>query len=222
MQAWVVGQAVSARASLQLLDALARKAANHPGHTPWPEFAEYGCASCHHDLNPQRPHDPHSVHKAGSPSWSPFVDLTRLMPAHPPLTNIEELRKTMESQHPDLHKVTQLSKSVIQEYDEWLKQSRPRIDYSPAALRERLKLLAGPKGQAVAAGGWEDARQLTNALSAYYRSLNAVEPDAELGNAVQGLMNQLRLPSHYDTPPRYDSAAIVKALRDIDDRLKSR
>ena len=161
-QAWVIGQAVSARASLYLLDALARKAANHSEHTPWPEFAAYGCASCHHTFNPRQPHNAESVHKAGSPTYSPFVDLTRLLPDHPPLTNIEELRKTMESQSPDPHKVEQLSKSLMRGYDEWLKRPRPEISYSPDALRQRLAELAGPNGQEVAKGGWDDARQLTD------------------------------------------------------------
>src|SRR5207245_468128 len=46
-QTWVVGQLVTARASLRLL----RHRAESKGvDQPWPEFAEYNCFACHHDL----------------------------------------------------------------------------------------------------------------------------------------------------------------------------
>src|SRR5262249_30811062 len=44
-RAWLIGQLVSARASLRLL---AHRA--EAGGKPWPEFSEYNCAACHHDL----------------------------------------------------------------------------------------------------------------------------------------------------------------------------
>ncbi len=52
-QAWALGQAVTARAALRLLigraDAAASElAANKP--TSWPEFSEFDCFRCHHDL----------------------------------------------------------------------------------------------------------------------------------------------------------------------------
>src|SRR5262249_11338289 len=46
-QGWAVGQAVSAEAALELL---AHRTATEKA--PWPEFAEYDCFACHHDLQP--------------------------------------------------------------------------------------------------------------------------------------------------------------------------
>jgi hypothetical protein len=45
METWIVGQVETARAGLQLLI----KRASDPT-APWPEFAEYDCFACHHDL----------------------------------------------------------------------------------------------------------------------------------------------------------------------------
>ncbi len=219
-ESWAVGQAISARAALHLLDTRAEEVANDREHKPWPEFAEYACSSCHHDLKQQRP--PALGHKAGSPAWSPFVDLTTLLPEHPSLATLNELRQTMEGRSPDSHQVSQMAKSLVKEYDEWLRRSRPETDFGPDALRERLELLSGPEGEKIAKGGWDDARQLALALSAHYRSLNAVDPDPRLGGAVRGLEGLLRLPPQWDTPPRYDPEAIVNVLRDIDNRLKNR
>jgi hypothetical protein len=49
-RAWVVGQMVTARAALRLLAGRARLAEENPKKQPWPEFAEYDCYACHHDL----------------------------------------------------------------------------------------------------------------------------------------------------------------------------
>jgi hypothetical protein len=46
-RAWLLGQLASARAALTLLADRADPAAGRP----WPEFAEYDCNSCHHDLS---------------------------------------------------------------------------------------------------------------------------------------------------------------------------
>jgi hypothetical protein len=49
-KAWLVGRAAHAEAACKLLASRVDRAAGGDGRTPWPEFAEYNCASCHHDL----------------------------------------------------------------------------------------------------------------------------------------------------------------------------
>ena len=44
---WAVGQIVSAKAALNLL----ADRTEESNHRPWPEFAEYDCSACHHDLS---------------------------------------------------------------------------------------------------------------------------------------------------------------------------
>ena len=46
---WLVGQYVSAAAALEQIQRRANNASS-----PWPEFAEYNCFSCHHDLDKER------------------------------------------------------------------------------------------------------------------------------------------------------------------------
>ena len=50
-RAWVIGRLVTAKAAMELLEA--RAAAAESRMAPWPEFTEYGCFSCHHDLRDQ-------------------------------------------------------------------------------------------------------------------------------------------------------------------------
>ena len=50
VRAWALGQTVGTRSSLRLLESRAARAESAENAGPWPEFAEYDCYSCHHDL----------------------------------------------------------------------------------------------------------------------------------------------------------------------------
>ena len=47
---WALGQVLAAKASLDLLESRASRSLPDDSTTPWPEFAEYSCFSCHHEL----------------------------------------------------------------------------------------------------------------------------------------------------------------------------
>lgn len=56
---WLVGQLATSEAALKLLEN--RITASRSGHGAWPEFSEYSCYACHHDLQ--------------SPSWRQAISL---------------------------------------------------------------------------------------------------------------------------------------------------
>jgi hypothetical protein len=64
-QAWAVGQAVSLRQSLELLHDRAK-------NNRWPEFAEFDCYACHHELRDEswRQQFGYGDRRPGSPVWS--------------------------------------------------------------------------------------------------------------------------------------------------------
>jgi hypothetical protein len=47
---WLVGRAAHAEAACKLLEDRVKRAESGDKHTPWPEFAEFNCAACHHSL----------------------------------------------------------------------------------------------------------------------------------------------------------------------------
>ena len=53
VKAWLVGRVAHAEAACKLLESRAERSKTDP-LTPWPEFAEFNCAACHHDLQPPR------------------------------------------------------------------------------------------------------------------------------------------------------------------------
>lgn len=127
VRAWAYGQAITAQASLALLADRAREAANHDPKQPrtrtWPEFAEYDCDSCHHDLS--------------EPSWASRRGLSGMPPrllawndgalslasalAEQGGTNklqndgsaLAELRKLMTNPEPDPRLVERLAGKVV-------------------------------------------------------------------------------------------------------------
>jgi hypothetical protein len=101
-RAWAIGRLATVKAALELLEARAAKAqclqdrlakpaaapeplalplagADTPG-APWPEFTEYGCFACHHDLRDEawRRRARTDGIKPGTPSWGSWtLPLTR-------------------------------------------------------------------------------------------------------------------------------------------------
>jgi len=133
-KSWAVGQAVTARAVLRLLDdratgSLAPTVAASPS-SPWPEFAESECFACHHvpsepGLRPGR--DPRMIGPGRVP-WATWTSamLTILAgeggdrdPVGPDLA-WSRLRVVMSSAEPDAKQVTELAREGIRGLDAWI------------------------------------------------------------------------------------------------------
>jgi hypothetical protein len=85
-QAWLVGRYAHAEAACKLLADRAERSAKDDDRTPWPEFAEYNCATCHHDIpEPWRADAVRlKTRPAGSFTWQtiwPVADVKNTPPA---------------------------------------------------------------------------------------------------------------------------------------------
>src|SRR5262245_288048 len=89
VRSWAVGQVTSLQQALKLL----AYRADPQNHAPWPEFAEYSCFSCHHDLaEPSwRQKQASSKRRPGSLLWSTWY---RDMPLA--LAEVEKESKCVE------------------------------------------------------------------------------------------------------------------------------
>ena len=211
-EAWAVGQAVSAEAALKLLKSRAS------GEKPWPEFAEYDCASCHQTVKP-RITEADVSHPLGVPAWSWYASMTPFLPdARPdhgePTSLLKQLRDEMEKSNPNRAVVAEKAEA----YREWLSR-RPAEGTATPDLRGELLRLTGGN---LADHGWEEARQRSFAVSAYYRSLEAVgsgRADARTAALAAGLVEALRPPPGLDAPRSFDAARVREYLEHIHDRL---
>jgi predicted CxxxxCH...CXXCH cytochrome family protein len=144
---WAIGQVVAARSALSLLDS--RAAPAH--HARWPEFAEYQCASCHHDLSMPslRPAASSASRLAGTPAWGTwYFRLMSEMARHEGgpselAAQLQELRTTMEQPLPDRHAAAAQAAAASETLRRWLGSvSTERFD--PPKLQTLMRHIRTP------------------------------------------------------------------------------
>jgi hypothetical protein len=214
-RAWSIGQVVSARAALELLQS---RAAGEK--KPWPEFAEYGCFSCHHNLQDRRWRQP----APGGLSLLPV--LAGRQPPPQPL-ELESLEKQMSRTVPDREEVAREAGRVAKLMTGWLKQvAKP--PQGEKTLPNLLTALARERPESTS--NWDNATQLYLALAAVDQALGEVEgkyrdqPPARA--ALKDLHDALdrAFPrdqeSAYDSPRDYDPTEIDKILGKLREQLR--
>jgi hypothetical protein len=192
VQRWAVGQAVSAEAALELL----RHRVQTPA-APWPEFAEYDCTGCHHDLT-----GPSWRRGNGTWTWATwYLTLPRLL-AGAELPRLASLANLLEKPSPSKLAVEQQIEPALAE----LKQLRERVaawpDERDFAEQKMRWLLENPRLER--AQNWDAAEQAYLALYA----LNQTAGNAGMGDRLRALLKERVW------PPRlgFDPTIFVKGL----------
>jgi hypothetical protein len=188
-QRWAVGQAVCARAALDLL-------VHRSKTVSWPEFAEYDCFACHHDLK-----EPSWRQKRGYPGrlpgalpWSDwYMAMPRLMA---PSDSLEELRRKLETPLPQPEDVARVAGGLADHFKAF--QGGLSKDFDAKKMRSvLLKPAETYKDPKAASSSWDAGEQLYLALWA----LNADVSNPALGKALQTIDNKSRgLQGGFDSP----------------------
>jgi hypothetical protein len=216
---WALGQVVTAKASLDLLEARAEGA--HQNKRPWPEFAEYDCFKCHQKLQVNSENQKYRWENKvklgeGSLSWGTWTyglfdiypDFIRAPHAgeNPAL---KELRDMMKGRQ-DEEKVAAKAHDIAGNLNGLLLQLRDSKPMSPDLVRSLLIELADKgieKGQGLE---WDEATQLYLGIAALHRGLEnggASQPIKALGVPLQKSFLPARaLPEteRVDSPTSYD------------------
>jgi hypothetical protein len=227
-RAWAVGQAVSAQAAVELL----RYRASTPGK-PWPEFAEYDCFACHHEIRgtgvrPGGPATPGAL-PWGRWYYAMLPDLARLQPgeAPPDLRVLDDLGALMSRRlPPDRREVAGKAGDAARALDGWSRRLAGGPQRDAGSL---TRLLAGLAGTRPPAGDWDSYAQLYLALAATYNGLSDVAPatrgDPRLRGAVRdvGLTLEQALPrgpvERYDSPRDFSPELVDQRLKALEDLL---
>jgi hypothetical protein len=143
-RAWLIGQAVTAKASLDLL---AERAAKKTDRI-WPEFAEYECAACHHNVG-GRPV------RAASPGEGllPWADWTTSLlskvlevesgTADPVLqSGLMNLRKEMGRALPETALITRETRRTTERLDRWAERLNQARSEDAGTLRNLFMALS--------------------------------------------------------------------------------
>ncbi|MGL4553661.1 MAG: hypothetical protein ACRC33_21065, partial [Gemmataceae bacterium] len=213
---WAVGQAAAGRAALELLATRAERA----GKGPWPEFAEYDCAACHHDLLDEagrRDRAARMKAKGGKPGDLPWSVWYRAVPEADAGETLKgrfrALDREMMRRVPDAKKVAADARAAAE-----LLREVPREASAAKYPADAVKRLSGALARrtALAEDGWDGAAQVYLGLAA----LNAARPDAaarkkELEAVRQALRSSFKdgARTRYGLPSAYDAKRVKPLLK---------
>jgi hypothetical protein len=185
VRTWAIGQAASARAAMDLLAARAERSKENVLPQPWPEFAEYDCFACHHDLQSpswrqnrdlKRTTDRTSA-KTGSLSWGGWylsmlpeaVGTTRPDGNSDLAALLAELRSEMARTYPRPQVVAGRARMAGQRLGV-LSQTLANSKYEDSAFLNRLLAEVARDDRQVARSSWDSAAQVYLALTAVYHT----------------------------------------------------
>jgi hypothetical protein len=218
-RAWSAGQVATLRASLALLaDRLPISDQPAPAR-PWPEFSEFNCFDCHHDLTAANRLTPAAGGKRGRTGWYRGRELQRLVGLNADVTALlEEMTRPRPS-------ADQLRKSVPA-----LSNALKPPPTSPAELLKWVR----PGEEELEQLNWDEASWLYYALVAvsearcdelarHNRPVQGVE---EMRRRFSDVAARLRLwrgggPAviRYHSPKGYDPAGLKLPFRRLLDQL---
>lgn len=162
-QAWSIGQRVAADAALVLLADRAQKHSANPSQTPWPEFSEYDCHSCHRGLGGQESWRAKQVAAAGGkPGTYPWGTWYFAPSTGQDLPILSGLKTELAKPYPNPARVIEGARAARGQL------TTPRIATSVADCRSRILSLAD--ATQAAGDNWERGRQRYLAIVAQYEA----------------------------------------------------
>jgi hypothetical protein len=183
-RAWAVGQVVTARAALELLQARAASAAKGGENAkPWPEFSEYACFACHKDLRVIETKGPAQKRPAagrriGSLPWGTwYVTMPEVYGAESGgegkklAEDVGELRELMERPGLRPDGVVGPAREAVKALDGWLKEVQGKPAMTPEGVRRLMAAFAREAQTRKGALNWDEASQRYLALGALHQAL---------------------------------------------------
>ena len=217
VQRWAMGQVVAFRESMRLLS---WKVTNNTSAS-WPDFAEFECVACHHNLTPSSPRQERGYEgRAGIPPWNPsrYIVLRYLTSqlGEAARSNLEELVTKLKRL---LQKGLSVRAEVAGTADEIAQlMEQQGSDVAGLAWNEErvLRLIESIARDAsiIANSGIRSAEQVTMAVDALFISYQAStgKTNEQLDSLIDRLYNSLQGP--------YESAQFAAQLRRIRDLIR--
>ncbi len=229
-EAWAIGQAVAAEAALRLL---ADRASAKPPATekdrlrPWPEFSEYDCYACHHQLDGNYPSSRQaaagkSSHKLGQLPWGSwyYPELEVLLSSIPAKEFSERyaaLSKVMSAPPANLsrNEVAEKASAAATALHNFADQLGNKT-FAPAEIDALLHTAADVNFQPA---DWDEAAERFLTLDALWKARDQLRgdrpsgPDEQLAaEAIEKLRQQLEFKLGFDSPKGFDADSFVKEV----------
>ena len=215
-RAWTIGQAVTAKAALELLAFRAGSRPRPPTDSAnakpqagvWPEFAEYDCYRCHQPITSVAGQRNEPGRKVGALLWNRwYTSMTpQVVSKH-----LGEIRDAMEKSRPDRREIISKCNAAIAVLDTWLE--RPKLPEIIPAV-ERLKTLAKTSNLAT----WDEAGQLYLGLAAMHhaaRDMNDASLPAGYRKLLETFNGALLFPPGQTSPKDFSPELLRDTLRKL-------
>jgi hypothetical protein len=210
---WAVGQLATAQAALEVLASRASPA----NKKPWPEFAEYDCYACHHDLREPswRQQRGYEGRRPGSLPWQNWyydkvgLALAGRLPEEVQMEWLaaeQKLRAEMQKTWPRREEIAAQAGTAAKQLKTWLPMLN-KVEFDNVKnvklLQAQCRGLAGPETKAPLS--WDLANQRYFAFFALSTALERLEqPDPEFKKIRADLRGQLATPKDYNSPRDFD------------------
>ncbi len=207
---WSAGQAVQLRTAMERLTWRA-KGERYDKKDIWPEYAELSCFACHHSLGPAkdswRQEHGYTGRRPGDPAWnaSRFV-VFRLMAQQADETTAQDLEKSLSAVSSEMSKLNPDKSAVVASASaaapiaQRLADHLATMQYSSGLALGTMRKIT-EDAEEISLADERAAEQAAMALDSLYI---AYSKDAKPANAadvraaINGLFQQLELPSSYN------------------------
>ena len=185
---------------------------------PWPEFAEYDCFACHHDLQADSPRQRAVL--AAFPARCRGAPGTLRCCLGPRLSfrAIERHWSHCKGNAETVSRPCKGDYGGSQPGCNWAsRQAAAGKRYDFAQLRRTFSAIARDDGKTLDAT-WDGAAQSYLALAALHHAMTDLDPswrNAEIRAALVGMSGQLRFPRGYDSPRRYRPTEFERWLQPL-------
>lgn len=180
-KAWAIGQVENSKVALQLLEDRANGSLGVDGNkTPWPEFTEFDCFSCHKDLklNSRKFQGGYS-NKPGSLPWGGWFNgnvLKVVLEENKNRGFPSEVSLQMNQTGAQPSKVAQACKKAIEQLEIASRDLESSPTWGKPQLQDLANKLIDSGKKSAEKGSWDDFAQLYLGLAAIHNSWSDLEP----------------------------------------------
>lgn len=201
---WAHGQLATAEAALQLLDDRADK----KNDRPWPEFTEYDCFACHHDLQGKSWRQERTVgvgrtggagRRLGALPWGTW-NFAMIRQIGDGMKSLDSLEAVMRQPSPNRAQVAEHSRKVLAE----LKTLQARVEDWDAGAPQRWLAAFAKDKRLTDDPSWDAATQL-------YLAIHALDPSRR--SEMQEFAKRIAFPKDYDSPQQFDKGPLEDLLK---------
>lgn len=221
---WAIGQAASAKAMADIVGSRAKQAVRNEETHLLPDFAEFDCNACHHNLAEPTLGRPTLRQALGTPRWGSWSVPSAKFLAHgtaseKSLESLLEVMRQSRLRSAPAGEVVTAAQRASDDLASWL-HSQEHARYDAAHASQLLHRVIDEKSDTQWQLNWDGQMQRFLAIAAASQSLQRLTgktpfPPSSDSSALVPLRTRLKYRPDHATPPGYDPSEVDRILADL-------